>query len=59
MVQVKVKFILEQVTKVQRGNRGIAPLIRNLDARWEWVATTIHAPGRFTLGEENRYPLYR
>jgi hypothetical protein len=56
---IKGKFTLEQVTKVQRGSRGIAPLILNLDAKWEWVVTPLHAPGRFTLGEEKRHPLHR
>ena len=42
--------------KAQRRSRGIAPLIPNFGARWEWSTSR---PGRFTLGKETRYPFYR
>ena len=45
-VEVKVKFILEQATKAQRGSRGIALLFFNLGARWGGWSTP--RPGRFT-----------
>ena len=33
-----VMFTLEQTTKAQRGSRGIAPSLFNLDARWGWAS---------------------
>jgi hypothetical protein len=47
---IKLKFTLEQATKAQRGNRGIALLFLNLDARREWLSTP--RPGRFTPGRD-------
>ena len=48
-LKVKVKFNLEQATKVQRGSRGIAllSLMSALDGGW-WSTPR---PGRFTPGE--------
>jgi len=48
-VKVKVKFTLQQVTKVQRGSRGIAPLILDLDARW---VTPLHALAALPPGKK-------
>jgi len=33
----KIKFVSVHATKAYRGSRGIAPLIRNLGARWRQV----------------------
>jgi hypothetical protein len=43
MVQVKVKFALEQAMKAQRGSRGIA-LIFHLDPRWGCVVNATPRP---------------
>jgi len=40
--------------KVYRGSRGIAQIVLDLDTRWRLVLAT--RPGRFTSGEEPRYP---
>jgi hypothetical protein len=48
--KVKVKSTLEQAMKAQRGNRSIALLFFNLDARWGGWSTP--HPGRFTLGKD-------
>jgi hypothetical protein len=48
-VEVKVRFTLEQTTKTQRGNRGIALLFFNLGAKWGgWSRPR---PCRFTPGK--------
>ena len=57
MLNLLVKFNLEQAAKAQRGSRGTALLFFNLGARWGGWSTS--RPGRFTLGKENLYPLYR
>jgi hypothetical protein len=41
--KVKVKIIIEQAMKAQRGSRGIAPLF-NLGARWGWVVNATPWP---------------
>jgi hypothetical protein len=43
IAKVKVKFILEQATKAQRGSRGIS-LLFNLGARWRWVVNATPRP---------------
>jgi hypothetical protein len=40
---IKVKFMLEQAAKTQRGSRGIAVLF-NLVARWGWVVSATPRP---------------
>ena len=50
-VKVKVKFTLEQVTKVQRGSRGIAVLFFNLGARWR-MGGQRHAPAALPPGKD-------
>jgi hypothetical protein len=50
------KIFIQQGPKVQRGSRGVAPLLLNLGAmRGGWSAIRL---GRFTPGK-TRYPLYR
>ena len=44
MVKVKVKFALEQAMKAQRGSRGIALTVFNLDAGWGWVVNATARP---------------
>jgi hypothetical protein len=41
---VRVKITLEQAMMAQRGSGGIALLIFNLGARWEWVVNTVPWP---------------
>jgi hypothetical protein len=49
-VLIKVKVTLEQATKAQRGDRGIALLFLDLDSRWDgWSAPR---PDRFTPGKD-------
>ena len=40
----KVKFTLEQTTKVQRGSRCILYSFFKLGARWEWMVNTTPLP---------------
>jgi len=54
--KVKVKVVLEQATKAERGNRVIA-LIFNLGARWRWVVNATlwplyprERPGTHSIG---------
>jgi hypothetical protein len=42
--KVKEKVALEQVTKAQRGSRGIALLFLDLGARWGWVVNAKPRP---------------
>jgi hypothetical protein len=56
-VMIMVLFTLEQATKAQRGSRCIALLF--LQPRGRWGGWSTPRPGRFTLGKETRYPLYR
>jgi hypothetical protein len=51
-VKIKVKFTLEQTTKVHWGSRGIALLFLSLGAGWCLCSTP--RPGHFTLG---KYPV--
>jgi len=44
LVKVKVKFTLEQATKVQRRSRGILYSFFNLGARWGWVVNATPRP---------------
>jgi hypothetical protein len=46
VVKIRVKFTLEQHTKTQSGNKGIALLFFNLGSRWGGWSTP--RPGRFT-----------
>jgi hypothetical protein len=43
-VKVKVKFILVQAMKAQRGSRGRALISFNLGARWECVVNATPGP---------------
>jgi hypothetical protein len=52
----RVKLVLEQTTKVQRGNRHVALLILNLGARRGSVVSTTPRP---LYPREILYPLYR
>jgi hypothetical protein len=52
----KIKVFVH-ATKAYRGSRGIAPLILDLELDGgEWSASRL---GRFTAGQEPRYPLLR
>ena len=57
MVQVKVKFTLEQATKAQRGSRGIA-LLFFLTSALDRVGGQRDAPATLLPGK-TQYPLYR
>ena len=50
MLNLLVKFNLEQAAKAQRGSRGTALLFFNLGARWGGWSTS--RPGRFTPGKD-------
>ena len=56
-VNVKVKVILEQAKKAQRGSRGIT-LLFLYPQRWIVVGGQRHAPTTLSPGK-NRYLLYR
>jgi hypothetical protein len=49
-ISIKVKFTLEQVTKVLKGSRVINYSFFNLGGRWGWWSTP--HPGRFTPKEK-------
>jgi hypothetical protein len=54
LVNIPIKFALEQATKAQTGSRGIS-LLFNLGSKGDgWSAPR---PGRFTPGK-TRYPFY-
>ena len=57
LLKVKVKFTLEQATKVQRGSRGFALLFFCFGTRWGGWSTP--RPGRFTPVKKTRYLFYR
>jgi hypothetical protein len=44
LVNVKIKFTLEQATKAQRGNRGTLYSFFNFGARWRWVFSATSRP---------------
>jgi len=54
---LKVNFTLEQATKARNGSRGKLFSFFNLGARWGGWSTP--RTGRFALGKEKLYPLYR
>jgi hypothetical protein len=40
----KVKVSPQHTVQAHKGHRGMAPLIRNLGARWMWLFNTTHLP---------------
>jgi hypothetical protein len=56
MVNIKVKFSLERAMKAQRGSRVIVLL--SLNPALDEGGWSTPRPGRFTPGEETRYPCF-
>ena len=59
LVQVKVKFTLEQATKAERESRVIYSSTVSLTSALDRGGWSIPRLGRFSAGKETRYPMYR